>query len=138
MNKNKKNSFSYPVGLSALFLACFLTIMFLCFAGMLGQDPFENIAEYPFGRTSEGEYLVFLLLSSLPFFYLVFHENRIEKLSSDDKEIAIPIIAFVVFYYLFSPFQNCIREFSPNDWRGGSTPVTIKLHKSVCDSDTNW
>ena len=127
-----KKTYKIPQAVAGVVLLATWGIIGICLMGFINPDP-----QY-LGFRVRLEYLCFGGVSFIPATYILLHDAKIETLDSHEKKIASFIIGFIIIYYLFSPYQNCVRDFNPSDWRSGSTPITINLHNSLCNSETFW
>jgi len=95
------------------------------------------------------EYVAFLIIAILIFCAWNFYKFRtsdyykkykndkffITRTHPESPIIFISLILVVVFYYIASPYQNCVREYDSSDWIG---EFSINEYKKICRFEKSW
>lgn len=96
------------------------------------------------------EYLSFLLIL-ISLLILWFNgDYSFSNWHKTDKKLLLSIILILILYYIFSPFQSCLREYDPKNYRdpmerdlrgempyGTHTKEKKELHRMSCNT-TKW
>jgi len=94
------------------------------------------------------EYVAFLIIAFLIYWAWNFYKFRTSEYYKENKndkffitrqhpgdiKLFIGLILVVVFYYIASPYQNCVREYDPSDWRG----EFYDEYKEICKFEKHW
>lgn len=84
------------------------------------------------------EYVVICLIIFVIIAFLLTNEWE-RKDTKKNLVFILPFLTVIILYYLFSPYQNCMREFDIRDFKRGCSLISLQeLNKSYCDTTENW